>query len=383
MYTIEDLFDKRSVVGSKLEQIMLEVGCTKSDLCKNAGVSRPTLDKLLAGTLTSKTNYEKHITKILDYLTITPDVLLGNIKNAYNRTREIKNIMKISSEKISQATGISLTRLQEIEAGEEATLAELRDLAMCLSVGVSCLKGKNFFDPQICELDYFFRISKDNDLKNYSGFWGHIGVMLSHSDKVYWFPVTSGVRKMIYDVLDNERIVVPCMNNKVLLLNMDHIKEIVLLDEACDQPDFIDWNNHVDCGDLPLVVYEALEDYVLGDIDDTEVLSEKMQNYLKSLLEENEWLYEDIHERIELSNIYYSDGKVRPVFIDFMQEESISQEIEDVYLYGDLEYTENVLFCEDIGGAEIIFNMKNIAMLEVPLLKVENKICERWEELYE
>ena len=108
-----------------------------------------------------------------------------------------------------------------------------------------------------------------------------------------------------------------------------------------------------------------------------------MQDCLKNLLEEKEWLYEDIHEKIELSSIYYSDGKVRPVVIDFMQEESISQEIEDIYLYEDSEFSEDVLFCEDIGGTEIIFNMKNIAMLEVPLLKIENKICEHWEELFE
>lgn len=383
MYTIEDLFDKRSVVGTKLEQIMFVEGCTKSELCKSTGVSRPTFDKLLAGTLTNKTNYEKHITKILAYLKITPDILLGNVKNAYNRTREIKNIMKISSEKISKATGISLTRLQAIEAGEEATLAELRDIAMCFSVGVSCLKGKNFFEPQICKPDYFFRVNKDNDIENYSGFWGYVGVTLSNSDKVFWFPITSGVRKMIYEALHNERIVVPCMNNRVLMLNMNHIKEIVLSDFDCDQPDFIDWNSHVDCGDLPLVLYEALEDYVLNDIDDVEILSEKMQDCLKNLLEEKEWLYEDIHEKIELSSIYYSDGKVRPVVIDFMQEESISQEIEDIYLYEDSEFSEDVLFCEDIGGTEIIFNMKNIAMLEVPLLKIENKICEHWEELFE
>ena len=383
MYTIEDLFDKRSVVGTKLEQIMFAEGCTKSELCKKAGVSRPTFDKLLAGTLTNKTNYEKHITKILDYLKITPDILLGNIKNACNRTREMKNIMKISSEEMSKATGISLSRLQAIEAGEEATLAELRDIAMCLSVGVSCLKGKMFFEPQICKLDHFFRVNKENDIEDYSGFWVHMGVMLNNSDEVFWFPITSGVRKMIYEALHNERIVVPCMNNRVLMLNMNHVKEIVLSDFDCDQPDFIDWSNHVDCGYLPLVLYEALEDYVLNDIDDVEVLSEKMQDCLKNLLEEKEWMYEDIHEKIELSNIYYSDGRVRPVFIDFMQEESISQEIGDVYLYEDSEFSEDVLFCEDIGGTEIIFNMKNIAMLELPLLKIENKICEQWEELFE
>ena len=60
MYTIEDLFDKRYVIGTKLEQILEERSYTKAELCKRAGISRPTLDKMLAGTLTSKTNYEKH-----------------------------------------------------------------------------------------------------------------------------------------------------------------------------------------------------------------------------------------------------------------------------------------------------------------------------------
>ena len=52
------------------------------------------------------------------------DMLLGNIKNKFIRTREIKNIMKVSSKEIAKATGIPLTRLMEIDAGENATLAE-------------------------------------------------------------------------------------------------------------------------------------------------------------------------------------------------------------------------------------------------------------------
>ncbi|MBP3620906.1 MAG: helix-turn-helix transcriptional regulator [Lachnospiraceae bacterium] len=378
MYLVEDLFDKRSVVGIKLEQFMLEKGCTKIELCKNTGVSRPTLDKLLSGTLTNKTNYEKHVKKVLEYLAITPDVLLGNVKISYNRTRELKNILKISSDEISDITGIPLERLKDIEAGKEATLAELRDIAMCLSVSVNCLKGRNFFEPQISEMDYFFGT---NDSNYFSGYWGHIGVAINNTNTFHWFPIDRNVRKMLYDVLDNEKIVVPCMNNKVLLLNMNHIKEIVLLDEACDQPNFIEWDYHVDCGEMPLVVYDALEDYVLYENHDDKVLSKKMIKFLSDLMKKKCWTEEDVNMITDLSNIYYSDGVQRPLYIDFTQDETITDEIMDIYIYEAAEYSENILYCEDTGGAEIILNIKNIAMIEAPLLKVENKVLKKEEDL--
>mgnify|MGYP004548347765 FL=1 len=39
----------------------------KMDLivCREAGISRPTLDKMLLGNITNKTNYDKHLTKIM------------------------------------------------------------------------------------------------------------------------------------------------------------------------------------------------------------------------------------------------------------------------------------------------------------------------------
>ena len=34
MYTLEDLFDRRSPVGTRLEQILMEKKCTKAELSK-------------------------------------------------------------------------------------------------------------------------------------------------------------------------------------------------------------------------------------------------------------------------------------------------------------------------------------------------------------
>ena len=378
MYNVEDLFDKRCVIGTKLEQILEERSYTKAELCKRAGVSRPTLDKLLAGTLTSKTNYEKHISKILDCLSINPDMLLGNVHNEYNRTRAIRNILRISSEEIADALGISLTRLQEIESGENASIAELRDLAICLSVSVSCLLGSNFFEPQIATLDDCIRYGEQNDIENLSGFWGHIGILLSNTDKFLWFPITGSVRKLVYNTMNNERIVVPCMNNKVLLLNMQNIKEIILLDEACDQPEFVNWDYHVDCGEFPLVIYEALEDYLYCDDDEIGedgILSSKLKVFLDELVKNKGWSEEDIYEMTVLSYVHYINGKIRPVNIEFGQGETISDEISCIYDFGEAAVLENVLCCDDVNGAEILINMKNVSMLELPLLKVEKAIC--------
>ena len=60
MYSVSDLFDKRSVVGIKLEKIIVDRGYTKVEISNEVGISRPTLNKILTGTLTSKINYEKH-----------------------------------------------------------------------------------------------------------------------------------------------------------------------------------------------------------------------------------------------------------------------------------------------------------------------------------
>ena len=93
MYSFGDLFDRRSTVGANIERILDDRKITKVELCKNTGVSRPTIDKLLAGTLTSKTNYEKHISKVLTYLKISPDGILGTTTN--NIARRIRNMCKI------------------------------------------------------------------------------------------------------------------------------------------------------------------------------------------------------------------------------------------------------------------------------------------------
>ena len=64
MYQVADLFDRRSTFAIKLEKYLEAKSITKTQLCKEAGISRPTLDKILSAEITNRTNFIKHVTKI-------------------------------------------------------------------------------------------------------------------------------------------------------------------------------------------------------------------------------------------------------------------------------------------------------------------------------
>lgn len=291
--------------------------------------------------------------------------------------------MKISSKEIAKATGIPLTRLMEIDAGEHATLAELRDIAMCLSVSVKCLLGENFFEPQIATQDLFISNSTDVNRDKYSGFWGHIGIQLYNKKDFLWYPITCNTRRLVYKMMNNNRLVIPCMNNKVLLINMKNVNEIVFSDFDCDQPEYINWDDKVDCGAFPLVLYEALEDYWhlvdCGISDD--LLSPQFQSFMEKFIKGKGLSEDEICEEIRRSMIYYLDGCIRQISMDFNSYESISREIYNTYVFEDLEFFNDIMYCQDIIGTEIILNMKNISMLELPLLGIEDAIREHVDDM--
>ena len=292
MYSYKDLFDIRSNVGAKLTEYIKAKEITKSKLCQDAGISRPTLDKILNGTIGSMVNYERHIEKIFDSLNITPDILFGKTTIKRNNIRALRKLQNEKIDYIAECTGISENRLRAIEAGEEPTLAELRDLAALLNTNTLFLTGENVFDAQVSLLNYFFEHEDSDDLGYNSGFWGHVGILPVGSKLYHWFPITGNVRNQIYDDIDSlEYLIIPCMNNKLLFLNMANIKQIRLLDEACDEPVDANWDSDVDFGEIPPVIYEALEDYDRSDddsnIDDT--MSPKFRELIKRFLEMKKW----------------------------------------------------------------------------------------------
>ena len=110
---------------------------TKSNVCTGAGISRPTLNKLLNGEVTNKTNFEKHISKLLAFLSLTPSELMGGIANPFTDSKTLRDALHLDLQQLSQRCGLSIEELQKIEAGEDVPLAELRDVAYCLGTGVT------------------------------------------------------------------------------------------------------------------------------------------------------------------------------------------------------------------------------------------------------
>ena len=72
----EELFDQRSIVAMKLKDYIRERGFTKVSFAKKAEISRPTLDKILNGSIDNKSTFDKHLQKVLAVLNISVDDLV-------------------------------------------------------------------------------------------------------------------------------------------------------------------------------------------------------------------------------------------------------------------------------------------------------------------
>ena len=377
MSNIQALYDMQSNVGAKLEILMKKNNITKAELCRKTGVSRPTIDKMLSGMVTNISNYEKHLNKITETLHITQDMLMESEK--INNTRINREIMKKSKKEISNITGISESRLDDIEAGKEGTLAEMRDIAISLSTSVNVIQGENFFPPQIAEWGIF--IDKENRDTEISSFWGNIGILPVNSDKYQWFTITERAKLDIDVNINNKFMVVPCMNNKLLFLNMENIKRIVLLDEACGLPSQIDKNCVLDEGEIPLVVYEALSDYVFEK--DEKKISKKLKKIIHNYMNVNKWLEEDIIDQINGITIFYNDGIVETDRLEMDNQDDILDLIFNAYIYGDDGYYDRAFSYTGEDQVQNRLLINQISMLQLPLIEIENNINDRYyEELY-
>ena len=74
--TFDILFEQRALVAEKLKECIRDFGFTKVSFSKKSNISRPTLDRLLNGTVDNKSTFDKHLQKILLVLDMTPDELL-------------------------------------------------------------------------------------------------------------------------------------------------------------------------------------------------------------------------------------------------------------------------------------------------------------------
>lgn len=392
MHEINELYLKRSVIGAKLEQIMEVRKINKIELSKMSNVSRPTIDKILSGMIKNETNYEKHITKIIKALDLTPNMILGNTFNKDCKVRVIKSAMNISNESIAEKTKINLERLREIESGAEATIWELRAIAMCCSVGTKDILGKNYFETQVANTDEALYLDEDNEHIRLSRYWGLVGILLINRKKYLWFPITESTHMKILKMLDNDFIVIPCLNNKVLTLNMQNVKEIVFLDEQAEydaNEDITqDTEGYVDRGKYPLVIYENLNDIDGGYLKEYE-------DYIKNIIKVHGLESEkgtdtngDLYDEDKLtkfcldSKLYFKDGESKTIAIDFTMKESISKLIMDIYECTNFTLDiKRIYYTDEVTKTEKYINLQHISMIVTPLLLIEDAIIKKINQL--
>lgn len=80
--TIEILFSERKKTGTNLYEIMKEQGYTKISFSKKVNISRPTLNHLFEGEISSITTFEKYLDRIRDVLQIPEHELMADRRTA-------------------------------------------------------------------------------------------------------------------------------------------------------------------------------------------------------------------------------------------------------------------------------------------------------------
>ena len=383
MYDMNDLFNSREVVGCKLNQIIGSHKYTKSGVCTGAGISRPTLDKLLNGEITNKTNFEKHLSKLLAFLSLTPSELMGGIANPFTDSKALRNALHLDLQQLSQRCGLPINELQKIEAGEDVPLAELRDVAFCLGTGVTGVLGDGFFQTQISDMDYFVK-NDPTTIHSPGGFWGHLGILVQGQPKYLWFPITAYTRQLIDQNCNEKYMAIPCMDNFLLLINCKKVEELVLLDEACDGPANMDWDRNVSEGEIPTVVYEAFDDYMEYKYAKVTPIDCGLSPALAAAIDHIIATYkidcDAFASKLDTATIMFSSGRVKEHYIDGDRSDDLMIAVQQIYETGDI-LGDNTILMESVDGSEIFINFNNISMIKLPLALVETSIKTLMDEI--
>lgn len=370
----EDLFEQRRLVGTKLFQLMNEKETTRTEICEKANVSKPTFNKLLNGELSNRGNFYKHLDKVLEYLDIEYDEFVYSIKA--NNLKKIIEYKGESVEEISHMTDIEQSRLQQIIDGEEATLSEYRDIAFVLETSIKAIQGREQFEIQVADYELFHRIRGDK-YEDIGSFWKTLGILLNGCDDYLWFPVTNLVLDNLNAARTQKWLVLPCMGNKVLLINRAHVKEMIFVDEADMGPAGYDWDTIEAVAFIPQVIIESLDDYILKDFAalPSSEASDKFKETMDLYFEKYGWNEDEIYRLSRYSTVYFADGSNRVEGIDLSGSERVLDIIDEVFFWR-FDEIDKLIQYYDMEGSIYLINADNVAMMEFPLAELESAMEE-------
>ena len=377
---IDSLFYFRTSVGKQLNEILVEQKISKAEFAEKTGISRPTINKILSGEIDNRKTFETHLKKIMKSMNLTSSSFASPKRlSTAEHILAIMEAQNIDTAYLAKKMGCDeKTVISWITAKSEPTKKQLSNLATILNTSTNALTGDSFFPPQLSILDDFISKNNESDIKP-SGFYGHIGIKLPHREHILWFPVTVSAMQSAYrDLQINKFVVIPCLNNRLLLANTDNIEKYVFLDDAVDA--YHDWElETIDFGDIPLEhfrIFEALAD----DMDDIPIdldefdqsLVERIRNHIK---EEN-WDADYLRKITEYSTIHYRSGNSEDLLIENYSD--IASKIEWIYCEEDMDIGRTLVITND--ETEELISIENLSLLTIPLLKIDAALTENWDE---
>lgn len=254
------------------------------------------------------------------------------------------------------------------ESGKaEPGLAHLKDLAVMLRTSVDHLLGNSTFGgkPVVSLASVLL------DTENVDGFWGHFGVLLPNNSRTLWYPISSSVSDDVSaklqnaDLPDNNLILVPTLNNRVLIFDPKVICQAELLHDNCDAPD--DWDiSWWDPEGMPLELYRGLDDFVFHErcLKNTEASDEFILR-IENIVREYGLSDDAIRQRTCISSIHRIDGSV-------CQGEAAEDNLDEIFSYGDdvRELPTVLQFYSWELGFNHFIPSNQIALIDLPLIRV-------------
>ncbi len=162
-----------------------------------------------------------------------------------------------------------------------------------------------------------------------------------------------------------DQIVIPCLNNIVLLLNMKNIQKLVFVSNdntAMKEKEVFD---KLINETYPLVIYELLSANSYKELKD------------RSLIDFDFDSLEKMNRRvlIDISSLYYKNGEYESKKILFSKCEMLCKEIVSKYKFLNDE-TIKYLEVINIDDIKEIINFDYLSLVEMPLLKLEKNILD-------
>ena len=287
-----------------------------------------------------------------------------------NKIKEYRKQSHMTQKQLATQLHTTQQTIARWEKGDpEPSLANLRDLAYVLKTTVGALLA----DPWTSHQSSNYHLMLKENENGLDGFWGNLGILPAGREKSTWYPITVGTFENIALLVEHtEPFQFETLNNKLVLVNPNHVKRYATLDEAADAfPD--DWElEWHEFGYESLEIYDALEAYYeeLWYPNAEKKLSENLRGIVKELVRAHNLDENRILELTSGIRIFFNDGAIEKHtltnfdFIDHMMFSICSSD----------EFPETITIEDD--DYSMYIPTDSISLIEFPLLKA-NEVMKR------